>query len=788
MITERIKKLRAQSVETPPSISMERAVLLTEFYRSSEAANVSEPVKRALAFQYLMERKTVYIGDGELVVGERGPAPRAVPTYPEITIHSLKDLDLLNSRTKTPYTVSKEVRDRYEKEIIPYWLGKSMRERIFSLVSSEWKTAYGAGIFTEFMEQRAPGHTVLDGKIYKKGFIDFIGEIDATMRSIDWVNDPDAFDRNEELKAMKIAARALIRFAERHAESADALAAKEGDPVRKKELERIAQNCRRVPAHPPRDVWEAVQYYWFVHLGVVTEFNTWDSFNPGRLDQHLLPFYQSDLAGGSFTKERIIEILQALWIKFNNQPAPPKMGVTAEESGTYTDFALINFGGVKPDGSDAVNELSYILLDIVEEMRLLQPSSMVQVSKKNPDAFIQRALKIIKTGFGQPSVFNTDAIIQEMLRMGKSLEDAREGGASGCVETGAFGKEAYILTGYFNLPKVLEITLNNGVDMRTGAKVGLETGDPSSFTTFGEVMAAYEKQVDYFLTIKIKGSNLIERLYARFMPAPFLSVLVNDCIARGKDYHDGGARYNTSYIQGVGMGTITDSLSSLRQHCFENRRISLAVLRDVLRDDFNGQEELRQIFINKTPKWGNDDDFADDHARAVFEIYYHAVNGKPNTRGGSYRVLLLPTTAHVYFGKVTCATPDGRKAFEAVSEGISPVQGADRHGPTAVIKSAAKLDHLRTGGTLLNQKFTPQFFKDDSALNKLTHLIRTYFSLDGHHVQFNVVGAQTLIAAQKEPQKYRDLIVRVAGYSDYFVDLSIELQNEIIKRTEQTDV
>lgn len=787
-MNERIRKLREQSLSAKPRVSVERATLLTEFYKSPAARNVSEPVRRALAFACLMERKAIYIGEDELVVGERGDAPKATSTYPEVTIHSLKDLDALDSRKKIPFSVSRETRDTYEKEIIPFWQGRSMRERIFSLVSPEWKTAYEAGIFTEFMEQRAPGHTVLDDKIYKKGFNDFIRDIETALAAVDWANEADAMKKSEELKAMKIAAQALVHFAGRHAKKAKELAAKEKNAARKKDLERIARNCERVPACAPADFWEAVQYYWFVHLGVVIEFNTWDAFNPGRLDQHLLPFYEKGTADGSLTKEGATEILEALWIKFNNQPAPPKVGVTAEESGTYTDFALINLGGVKPDGTDAVNEMTYLLLDIVEEMRLLQPSSMVQVSRKNPDAYVKRALQIIKTGFGQPSVFNTETIIQEMLRMGKSLDDARAGGASGCVETGAFGREAYILTGYFNLPKILELAMNNGVDLRTGKKIGPATGEPGTFPSFEGFFSAFRKQVEYFADIKIKGSNLIERLYAEYLPAPFLSLLIDDCIVKGKDYHDGGARYNTSYVQGVGIGTIADCLASIKYNVYIERKTTLEEIRDMCKADFKGNEELRQIFLNKTPKWGNDDDRVDDLARAVFDVYYTAVNGRPNTRGGAYRIILLPTTSHVYFGKVTCATADGRKAFEPVSEGISPVQGADRRGPTAVIKSAAKLDHLRTGGTLLNQKFTPSFFNSDSALNKLTALIRSYFSLDGHHVQFNVVTADTLLDAQKHPEKHRDLIVRVAGYSDYFVDLSIELQNEIIKRTEQAAV
>jgi len=783
-MNERIKKLREQSINTSPYITPERAKLITEFYKSDLAQKVSAPVRRALAFKYLLEHKSICINEGELIVGERGPAPRATPTYPEVTAHSLQDLDILNTRPKTSFKVDEGTRKFYEEEIIPFWRGKSIRDRIFSEVSEEWKNAYEAGIFTEFQEQRAPGHTVLDDKIYKKGFLDFKKEIKESIGKLDFLRDPEAYKKREELRAMEICAEGLILFAERHAQKAKELALKEKDPARKKELERIAEVCCRVPANAPQNFWEALQYYWFVHLGVVIEYNTWDSFNPGRLDQHLYPFYKKGVEDGTLTKEQAKELLQAFWVKFNNQPAPPKVGVTAEESGTYTDFALINTGGVKPDGSDAVNELSYLILDVVEEMRILQPSSMVQISKKTPDSFLKRALKIVRTGFGQPSIFNTDAIVQELVRMGKSVEDARNGGCSGCVETGAFGKENYNLTGYFNLPKVFEITLNNGVDPRTGKEIGLRSGDPAQFSSYEELFEAFEKQIQYFVDIKVKGSNIIERLYAEYLPAPFLSILISDCIAKGKDYHDGGARYNTSYIQGVGLGTITDILSSVKCNVFDKKQVSMQELLEALRHNFEGYEPLRQRFLNKTPKYGNDDDYADDIMKSVFEAYYSAVSGRPNTKAGFYQINLLPTTVHIYFGRMTTATADGRKASEPLSEGISPVQGADRKGPTAVIKSASKMDHVRTGGTLLNQKFTPHLLADEDGIDKLAHLIRSYFKLDGHHIQLNVVSAEMLRDAQKHPEKYRDLIVRVAGYSDYFIDINTDLQNEIIKRTE----
>ncbi len=778
-ITDRVRKLRQQSLEAKETLSGERAELLTEFYKQ-DLRPFSIPVQRAMAFAHLLEHKTVIIGEGELIVGEKGPAPKMAPTYPELCCHSLDDLDILNSRPKTSFKLSSETRKTYEEKVIPFWGGRSLRDLLFREMTEEWKAAYDAGIFTEFMEQRAPGHTVLDGKIYHKGMLDFIAEIDARLAALDYLNDTEAYAKQEELKAMRICAGALIRFGERYAEEARRQAQSQKDPQRRAELEKIAEVCSRVPAHAPRDFNEALQTYWFVHLGVTTELNTWDSFCPGHLDRHLAPFYDLSRQG----RDCYEELLQCFWIKFNNQPAPPKVGVTAAESGTYTDFAQINLGGLLANGSDGVNEVSYLLLDVIEEMRLLQPSSSIQVSKKNPDRFIKRAAKIIRTGFGQPSVFNADLVVQEMVRVGKSLADARDGGTSGCVETGAFGKEAYILTGYFNIPKILELALHDGFDLYTQKQLGVHTGDPRTFATFDDLFAAFEKQMLHFIDVKVRGNNIIERLYAAYMPAPFLSLLVDDCVLKGKDYHDGGPRYDSSYIQGVGMGTITDCLSAIRTHVFEQKTMPMDKMLEILDANFSGFERERQILLNKTPRYGNDDDAADDLLVRVFEAYFNAIDGRKNTRGGEYHINLLPTTCHIYFGSMTGATPDGRRAWAPLSEGISPVQGADRHGPTAVLKSAAKMDHVRTGGTLLNQKFTPQLLADETGLEALVALIRSYFKLDGHHIQFNVVDAETLRKAQKNPEQYRDLIVRVAGYSDYFCDLSEALQEEIISRTE----
>ena len=785
-MTERIRKLREQSLNAENRISAERALLITEFYQSGMADAEPVPVQRALAFKYILEHKYICVNEGELIVGERGPAPKATPTYPEICIHSLQDLEILNDRPKVSFKSDETTRAAYRDIIIPYWKGKSNRDRIFQNLPQEWKEAYTAGVFTEFQEQRAPGHTALGIKMFRTGLLDLKEEIAESLAKTDLVNDPEGVDKRDELRAMDIVCDAMIRYAERYAERLEELAAEEKDPVRKKELEKMAAICRRVPAHAPTTVHEALQHYWFIHLGVVTELNPWDSFNPGRLDQSLYPLYKKQLEEGTVTQEEVYEMLQSFWVKFNNHPSPPKVGVTAEESNTYTDFCLINVGGVKEDGSDGVNEMSYILLDVIREMRLLQPSSMIQVSKKNPDRFIRAAVEIIKTGFGQPSVFNTDALVQEMLRAGKDVRDARNGGCSGCVETGAFGTEAYILTGYFNLPKILELTLNDGFDKRTGKQIGLKTGTATDYRTYEELFAAYKAQVQHFMRIKLTGNNIIERIFMKYMPVPFLSVLIEDCIRNGKDYMCGGARYNSSYVQGVCLGSITDMLTALRYHVYDKKTIAMETMEKALANDFKGFEELQYQLVYHTPKYGNDDDYADEQEVQVFDMYYDVLSGHKSPRGADYRVNMLPTTCHVYFGKVTGATPDGRNAWKVLSEGISPVQGADTNGPTAVIRSAAKIDHIKTGGTLLNQKFTPSLLSTEEGCNNLVHLIRAYFRMDGHHIQFNVVDADTLREAQKHPEDYRDLIVRVAGYSDYFNDLGEDLQNEIICRTEQT--
>ncbi len=797
-MNDRVKRLHRQSIDTPTTLTIERALIETAFYKENYG-KMPNCILRAKNFYEICKKKTIYIGKDELIVGERGPVPKAVPTFPELTCHSVEDLHTLNTRELQPYHISQEDIDTYAREVIPYWEGRTQRERIFSHVSKEWEEAYHAGVFTEFMEQRAGGHTAMDGKMYQRGLLDCKALIAQTLNELDFINDPEATDKQQELQAMDISCDAAILFAERHADLAEKMAAEESNPQRKAELVKIANVCRWVPAHAPRDMQEAIQMYWFVHLGTVTELNGWDCMNPGHIDQHLFPFYQKGIADGTMTREKAKELISCFWIKFNNQPAPPKVGITALESGTYNDFTNINIGGIDKNGNNAVNELSYIILEVQEELHELQPGLSIHVSRVTPDEFVMVGAKVIRQGHGYPSVFNPDVYTKELVRQGKTQEDANEGGCSGCIEVGAFGKEAYILTGYLNTPKILEITLNNGIDPMTGKKLGLKTGDPRTFTTYEQLYDAYHQQMVYFVNMKLAVNNYIERMFSLYAPATFLSLFIDDCITRGRDYYSGGARYNTTYIQCTGLGTITDSLSTLKKHVFEDKKFTMDELLKAVgcnwgREDncqlstVNCQlEKMRQFILNRTPFFGNDDEYADSIAVKVYDDLVEAIEGHPNTRGGKTQLNMLSTTCHNYFGSVCGASVNGRLAHFAISDGTSPAHGADTHGPTAVIKSLGKLDQTKSGGTLLNVRFVPALLKRDEDLRKLVSLIRTYFNMGGHHIQFNIVDTQTLLDAQKQPEEYKDLLVRVAGYSDYFNDMTEQLQNEIIARTENAE-
>lgn len=782
--SERVKRLRDASFDQHPCISIERALLETEFYRENEG-KLPMPVLRGANFKHLCENKTLYIGKDELIVGERGPFPKAVSTFPELTCHTRHDFEVLTTRAQQNYTVASADMDIYEKEVEPYWRGRCMRDKLFERMPEAWNLLYEAGTFTEFGEQRALGHTSLDNTIYHKGALDMKKEIAEARAKLDFINDPEATSKDEQLQGMDISCDAVIIFAERHADLAEKMAAEEKDEKRKAELLKIADVCRWVPAHAPRDFWEAVQMYWFVHLATITELNGWDAMSPGHLDQHLGPFYEKGLADGTLTRDEAKELLACLFIKVNNTPAPPKVGVTAKESGTYNDFTNINLAGLKRDGTDGSNEVTYICLELFNELRLLQPQGNIQVSERTPDNVIRAAARVFRNGMGYPSVFNADMVIQEQMRVGKSLEDAREGGTSGCIETGCSGKEAYLLHGYLNVPKLLEYVLSNGVDLLTGKQVSIKTGELADFKTFDDLYAAFEKQMAYVVDTKIGVDNYLRYQYATNMAATYLSCVINDCIKNGKDYYNGGPRYNSDYIQCCGIGTITDSLSAIKKHVYDEGTYTLQELVDAMKANWEGHEAMRLTLWNKTPFFGNDDDYADDIMRRVYDSLFRNIDGKHSILGPTYHLNMLSTTCHNYFGQKLAATPNGRFSGMPESDGTSPSHGADRHGPTAVVKSLGKMDQVKSGGTLLNQRFLPSVLAGEEGIEGVKNLIRAYFKLGGHHIQFNVVDEATLRDAQAHPDNYRGLLVRVAGYSDYFVDLDNYQQEEIIARNAQ---
>ena len=781
----RIQKLRDISVNTPVHIDLERAKIETDFYKENDG-KYSIPVMRAMVLKEYFSKKTLYFGDGELIVGEKGKDPQASPTFPELCCHSEDDMIVMSDRKLVSFHTTAEDRELQKKEIIPFWEGRTIREKILASMKPEWHECYEAGVFTEFMEQRGPGHTCGGEQVFTTGYMDYKAKIKETMDKLDWMNDPEAYDKNEELKAMDICCDAVIILGERYHKLALEKAEAETDPVRKAEILQIAKNLEVVPTHAPQTYWQAIQLYWFTHLAVTTELNPWDAFSPGRLDQHLIKYYEADTEEGILDDEKALELLECLWVKFYNQPAPVKVGITLKESATYTDFANINTGGVTPTGENGVNAVSYLILDCMDDMKLVQPNSNVTISKKTPQRFLKRACEISRKGWGQPAFYNTEAQIMELINAGKTLEDARRGGSSGCVETGAWGSEAYILTGYMNIPKIFQMTLFNGYDQVSGKQLGLKLGYAKDFKTYEELWDAFKKQLEHFVNIKLYGNNIIERIYAEFMPAPLLSVVTNDCISNAKDYNAGGARYNTNYIQGVGIGTVTDCLSSVKYNVYDEKNFTMDELIEAMEHNFEGYDYIYSLVTEKTPKYGNDDDYADDVMKQIFDLYHDTIVGRPNMKGGKYGIDMLPTTCHVYFGDVILATPNGRKAHKPVSEGISPEKSADVNGPTAVIKSCAKMDHLATSGTLLNQKFTPDVVTGEEGLAHMADLVRSYFAMDGHHIQFNIIDRATLIEAQKNPEEYKDLIVRVAGYSDFFRNLDKPLQDEIINRTEQS--
>jgi trans-4-hydroxy-L-proline dehydratase len=779
-VSDRVIRLRQRLIETRPEVFAERALLMTEAYRESE--NHPAVLRRAWALKRILEHIHIDIRPDEWIVGCKTPLSKGSPLYPEFNVKWLVDeLDTLSGRTETPFDVSEPTIKDVRESVIPYWKGRTVYDGIVQKAPAPALAAASEGLLFHYYLDRSIGHiTVNYEKVLKIGISGLIAQINHHLTRLSPTQ--AGFEvKRDFYNALLIVADAAITFARRHGALASELANQCDDRERREELHTIARICRRVPEYPAESLPEALQSFWFIHLILNLESNSY-AISPGRFCQYIYPFYRADMDNGALKESEAQEWLNCLWIKFNELTVV-KAGATAKASNTYVDFQNLNIGGLKPDGRDGTNDISYLCLNAHAALKLTQPQLSCLISSKTDHAFLMRSGEVIRQGTGMPSVFNDDVKVISLLTSGKTLADARGGGVNGCVEVNAQGCDNMASTGYVNLVKCLELALNDGISMTTGAQLGPQTGKAEAFETFDDLWQAFSTQLEAAVSLKVAYDQAARQVFAEMCPVVFTSLVMDDCIDKGLDFHQGGARYNAPMMCAVGLGTLADSLAALQKFCFTNSQYNLTKIRDALADNYAAQPLLQKQLWNKGPKFGNNDDRVDQIACDIVKRFSDILCAHTNEHGETYRANMIPTTNHIPMGHATAASPDGRFKGAPLSEGVSPVQGQDVSGPTGVILSLAKVDHAGTAGTLLNMKFTPAILTGRQQLEKFAQLIRTYFSLGGYHMQFNVVSEATLLAAQKDPKAHRNLIVRVAGYSDYFISLSKDIQDEIIMRT-----
>jgi len=779
--TPRVVRGIERNRNTRPEVHAHRAVSVTRSFRETEGEPIA--LRRAKMLARVLDEHPVVIQEGELIVGMKALTPRGSPVYPEINCSWLeRDLDRLATRKDTPFHVSEETKHILRTEVFPFWKGRQIADRIEEAVPEEIRRADERGVIYNYFRSRSIGHIQAGyEKVLRLGMRGILAEVEAAEARLDR-GAPDFAGRSRFLESVARVCEAVVRFAARHAAEARRIARGTPDPLRRAELERIAAILDRVPEHPARGFHEALQSFWITHLVLNLE-TPGHAFGPGRFDQYLHPYYRESLERGELTADEAQELIDCLWVKFDEITLAKDSG-ESQTSSSYPDFQNLNIGGLTRTGRDAVNELSYACLNALEHTRLPQPGLSAQIASATAPKFLLRCCEVLRLGTGMPAMFNADVLVLGMVNRGKSLEDARASSLNGCVAGFCDGKDRMASSGYFNLAKALELALNDGVDRLTGERLGPATGDPRGFSRFEDVLAAFRTQVEHFVALKVRYDDLVRTIYAEHCPVPFTSALIEDCVAAAADWHAGGSRYKIATISGVAVGTVADALSAIRTHVFERQTVSMERLIAALDRNWEGDEALRLALVNQTPHYGNDDEAADALAVAVQEMFCTAVERHTDCQGARYWVDLLPTTSHIALGELTGATPDGRRAGTWLSEGVSPVQGHDRRGPTAAMRSVAKLDHARTNGTLLNLKISPQALRTDRDLHKLAALIRGYFSQGGHHVQFNIVDREILLEAMDHPERHRNLLIRVAGYSDYFTLLSRDIQLEILSRAE----
>jgi formate C-acetyltransferase len=782
---ERGQRLRKRVISVNPHICLERARIVTMSYRETEGEHIL--VRRARAFDRMLKEISVYILDDELIVGHQAGKQRSAPLFPEFAVEWVnQEIDAFETRPQDRFVVPGEVKREFREEIYPYWRGGTLSDRLYSYLDEEIRlqrfvaTVFSVGLH----EDGGLGHVALDyEKVLKRGLKGIKDELREKLGGLAIWRSGD-YKKKLFYESCISMCDSVIAFANRYAAKAGEMAEKEEDSARKTELLQIAAVCGHVPENPARTFHEALQSFWFVQL-VPQIYDNGVSISPGRFDQYMYSFYTGDLKRGRLSRQSAQELLEALWVKFTEPIKVYRASDAAFHAG-YPMGQNLCVSGVGRDGLDSTNDLSYRCLEAHSHMLLMQPNFSARVHQNTPHQFLGKVCEAIKLGNGMPQITNDEVFVTALTNVGVSLEDARDYVPVGCVESAPVNAWGRCNGGYTNLAKVLELALNDGVCRITGKQVGPKTGDPRGFTSFHDVVEAYRKQMRYSMQTLVTWDNLIDMTHAQLMPTPFTSILVGDCIEKGKDVTEGGARYNWTGPLGVGIANTGDSLAAVKKLVFEEKRIGMGELLKALDTDFAGMEDLRQILLNKMPKYGNDNPEVDLLVKLATDIFFDAEKGFETYRGGPFVGSLLPVASYVAFGMSTGATPDGRKAKERLADGISPTAGMDLNGPTAVFKSVCTIDHRRCpNGVIFNQKINPAVISTPEGMKKFMELIRTYITLGGGHVQFNIVSADMLKDAQTRPEKHRGLVVRVAGYSAFFHELHRDVQDSIIARTEQ---
>jgi pyruvate formate-lyase/glycerol dehydratase family glycyl radical enzyme len=800
----RAVRIKTRLRETPRWIDVERARYATRSYRASEGEPM--PIRRARMLLDLVREMSITIAPDELIVGNRSLLPRMGVIAPEGAVDWVdRELDILPTRPQDRFNISSEVIRELRNEIFPYWRGKTLEDAVAARLPEDVRRAVKGKVFSVNQTDHAQGHILPDVEGWLRwGMGGLRAQMEAARSRLQAPDNPQSSVIGHQSSAVRrpssvsqavfydaasIALKAAGKLISRYADLAEQMANETDDSTRRAELIDIAVRCRWLTEHPARNFPEALQAVWFLFALLQVESNA-SSFSPGRLDQYLLPYLEADLAAGNLTLAEAQAWLELLWLKFNEIVLLRSSASARYFAGFPIGFNIV-VGGQTPDGADATNLLSFMCLRAQADLGLTQPNLSIRIHRGSPQEFLRAAAHVVGCGSGMPQVFNDEVIIPGQLRHGIEPEDARNYAVVGCVELSTPGKAlGWSDSAMFNMARILELTLFGGRDPQTGEQLGLETPLLDEMRSFDEFEAAYDAQLAHFVALMVKGCNVVDAIHAELLPSPFLSLVIQDCVERGVDVTAGGAYYNFSGPQGVQIANVADSLAAVRQAVFEEHWVSAEDLPDVLRNDFGRDEALRQRLIRRAPKYGNDDERVDALAQRWGDRYSELVSQHPTIRGGSYQPGFYTVSAHVPMGAAVGALPDGRRAGEPLADGgLSPMTGRDRLGPTAVLRSVSKLNlELASNGTLLNMKFLPSFFQGSEALDKFVFLLRSFCSLRIPHVQFNVVSADTLRLAQARPEDYGSLVVRVAGYSAYFTELDRTLQDEIIARTEFSEV